>query len=215
MKKDIAFVFDFDGTIGETIPLAVEAFLKALDSFELPVPSITELKKYFGPCELGVLKNFSSDLGEDLFKSYLSFYKEFHKKFSPTPYEKIDSILKNIKSKSYRLGLITGKSAESLQISLEEYGLHGIFDVMHAGSPKGSVKPEKMRLVCEEWNMSPSKIYYIGDSPSDIIESKEVGLIPIAVSWSSIVSAENLTALSPYKHFDKVSDFEAWIDSVI
>jgi len=215
MNKDIAFVFDFDGTIAETIPLAIESFFKTLNSYELPIPSITELKKYFGPCELGVLKNFSSEFSDDLFKSYLNYYKDLHKEFAPNPYDRIDNILKNIKSKSYRLGLITGKSAQSLAISLNEYNLNGIFDVMHAGSSTGSVKPEKMRMVCEEWNMNPSKIYYIGDSPSDITESKEAGLIPIAVSWSSIVSADALTALSPYKHFDKVADFEAWIESVI
>ena len=49
-----SIIFDFDGTIGETIPLALHALRKAYESMSLKPPSAELLTANFGPCELGL-----------------------------------------------------------------------------------------------------------------------------------------------------------------
>ena len=51
-----AFVFDMDGTLGETVPLAIEAVKTAYRSLNLPVPSDGDIVSHFGPTGRGYFK---------------------------------------------------------------------------------------------------------------------------------------------------------------
>jgi hypothetical protein len=52
---------------------------------------------------------------------------------------------------------------------------------------------------------------YVGDSPSDIIDAKESGVIPLAAAWAQTAIYERLEAMSPVEIFRTVENFIYWL----
>lgn len=210
------FIFDFDGTIGETIPMVLEAFNLSLTECGLEKLTEKQLKNFFGPCEKGVLMSINKEKSDLLFSTYLKHYKNLHPKYSPHEFEGIKEVFEYIKSKGCKIGIITGKSYESAILSFEQYGIDlRIFDDIMTGSPKGGVKPECMRAMLSKWLISPNKCYYVGDSVQDIMDCAEVGMNCIAVSWSGLADKKKQLEAKPYKHFETVEVFSSWIRNLV
>ncbi len=207
-----AVIFDFDGTIGETIPLALEALKSACAHCGIRRPSREELFAIFGPSERGISRILYPEDPDEFFEAYLTEYEKLHDKISPAPFEGIPEIIDKLSSRGARVGIITGKSRESLDISLKKYGIR--VDVSMSGGINGSIKPACMQKMLNLWKMSPSDVIYVGDAVGDVLDSRKVGIYPISARWSRFAaSAKELKNAGQEICFDKVSDFSDWLDS--
>ena len=104
-----AFIFDFDGTLAETIPLTLAAIRSAYADNGLPAPSESEIVANFGSNEFGMFAKMTPECAEKLFESYVSQYRALHAKYAPEPFAGIGGILRKIKNAGWKLGLVTGK----------------------------------------------------------------------------------------------------------
>ena len=110
MKK--GFIFDFDGTLGETVDLVLAAFDSAYADLGLVMPPRDEIIANFGPTELGLLRRLSPAHGDELFARYLVHYSRLHSKYSPAPFLGIADVLKMLFDRGLLLGIVTGKARE-------------------------------------------------------------------------------------------------------
>ena len=210
-----AFIFDFDGTIGETIPLVFEAAEAAYASVGLSAPSRAEMRAHFGPCELGFFRSLTPECGDGLFRKYLEFYGLLHDKFSPAPFEGIPETVKLLVQKGAKVGIVTGKSKNTAEISLSKYGIAPLFSPIECGSPKGAIKPEKIAAVLSAWKTTPAetKTYYVGDAVGDVSDAEIAGIIPLSAAWSKLADIAELKKTRARKIFESVSDFRDWADA--
>ncbi len=207
-----AVIFDFDGTIAETIPLALEALKLACSRCGIRQPSQDEFFALFGPSECGISRILYPEAPEKFFAAYLDEYNKLHDKFSPKPFPGIVETINKLSARGAKLGIITGKSQESLNISLKKYGIS--VDIAMSGSIEGSIKPECMQKVLGLWNMKPSEVIYVGDAIGDVLDSRKVGICPVTARWSSLApNLKELEEIGQKLYFDKVSDFSDWLDS--
>lgn len=146
-----AFIFDFDGTLAETIPLTLAAIRSAYADNGLPAPSESEIVANFGSNEFGMFAKMTPECAEKLFESYVSQYRALHAKYAPEPFAGIGGILRKIKNAGWKLGLVTGKHRRTAEASLDFYGINGIFDGIRCGGLNGSVKPENISSLLREW----------------------------------------------------------------
>jgi len=208
-----AFIFDFDGTLGETIPLALAAMREAYVRNGLVPPTIEHLVAHFGPTEHGLLKKLHPELGDKLFADYLAAYETLHPQISPAPFTGLPEILKRLKAAGIPAGIVTGKSAESLKISLNAYGIAPYFSELEGGGPIGSIKPEKIEKILGRWNMAADKVFYVGDSDQDIRDARKAGVKMLAAQWSKhSAPIDVVRALKPDEIFPTVSSFSSWLD---
>ena len=120
-------------------------------------------------------------------------------------------MLKQLRENQIKLGIITGKSWESLAISLEDFNLREYFDILVAGSPERSFKDVNIRQVVAEWEFKPNDALYAGDMVPDIVAAREAGVVPVGVYWSATADAAKLRAENPAVVFGEVLEFRAWI----
>ena len=102
-------IFDFDGTIAETIPLTLQAIRAAYADNSLPVPTEETIVSNFGANEYGMFYKMSPDCADKLFESYLSEYAALHEKYSPKPFEGIVDVLHKIKNSGALLTTAGGR----------------------------------------------------------------------------------------------------------
>lgn len=203
-------IFDFDGTLADTFPLIFPALRTALLKFTGRNFSNNEISNYFGPSEDGILRRLVPGEPQAAMETYLAEYKRHHAAYARLFPGMLD-LLKLLREQSVKLGIITGKSRESLAISLEKFQLREYFDLLVAGSPERSVKDVNIRQVVAEWGFKPNGILYVGDTAPDIIAAREAGVVPVGVYWSATADAAKLLAENPAVVFGDVPEFSGWI----
>jgi len=207
-------IFDLDGTLGDTLPICVEAFRRAVQPLTGQDLSDEDIVSTFGPCEEGALRVLAPGNEAAALVGYLRHYEELHGQ-CPTPFEGVPELISFAKLRGVRLALVTGKGQGSANISLRWFGLEDTFEAVEVGSPEGPRKEEGIRRILGSWGFNASEVAYIGDSVSDIKVAHQSGLFMIAAAWAPSTDAARLEAHRPEILFSNLTDFRQWLESVV
>ena len=204
-------IFDLDGTLGNTLPLCIAAFRRAIEPCLGRTLSDAEIIEHFGPSEEGTIRTLAPDSYDTALESYLDWYRKLHAEY-PEPFEGIPEILKSLRERDTFIGMVTGKGERSTLITLEQYGLEGYFDIIKTGSPDGPVKPGRIEELISE-RCDPKESYlYVGDSPSDVDACRVVGIRIVGAAWAETTDIERLCEKGPDYLFRSVSDFGSFLE---
>ena len=204
-------VFDLDGTIAETQPMAVELIgstIAAHGGPRLPPSGVTAL---FGPDEKGVLRSALGETWETAWEDYLGRYLEMHR-LCPAPFPGMADLLESLYLRGCPLGLVTGKTATTGLLSLEFFGVGAWFRSVEGGSIDGLVKTERISGIVAEWGLDPAEVAYVGDNRLDVSEAHAAGVVAVSAAWSEFADPGILRAAGPDFMFETVAGFAAWLD---
>ncbi len=204
-------IFDLDGTIGDTLPLCVTAFKRAIEPLGGVTLTPREIISHFGPSEEGVIRELFPDRYEEALELFINSYRELHD-MAPKPFDGITDLLAFLKSKGIKNTIVTGKGMRTLQITLKKYGIASYFDILEAGSPEGPCKAAKIRKILDELGITAQEALYVGDAPTDITESREVGVEVASAAWASTAEPELLEQMNPGHVFDSVTGLRAYLE---
>ena len=181
-------IFDFDGTLADTIPLCREAFRRAVRELDGRTLTDEEIERQFGPDDLGVIQRLlpgKPELHEKGRELFLRYYHELHPELAPTPFPGAAGLLHALRSRGIRLAMVTGKRLESAEISLQFFHLAEFFPILETGSPEGGVKPDRIRRALDRLDSSAGEAIYIGDSPTDVDACRAVPIRILAAGWAA------------------------------
>jgi len=194
-------LFDFDGTLADTLPLCFYAFHEVFKKNDHKALSNEEIAAMFGPSETDIITQhlLRQDRVEDAIADFYHFYHQEHERLAQVNPE-IMALLKQLKGAGKSLGIVTGKARKSLEISMERLGMNGLFDVVITGDDvqKPKPDPEGVRLAMSRLNVTKEETVFIGDSNFDIRAGKEAGVVTIGVHWLPTVQSV---------HFDIPPDY--------
>ena len=215
MERIKAVIFDLDGTLGNTVPLCVEAFKKSIEPLINRTVADAEIIATFGPSEEGTIKTLAPDSYEKGISSYLFFYESLHQ-MCPEPFEGVVNLLNILKNRQVRLAMVTGKGKYSTEISLRKFGLTHFFEKIETGYQSGPRKPEGILAVFNFFgDINKNEVIYVGDAPGDIQACKSIGIPIVAAAWANTAEPEKLKELMPEQLFYSIPDFSTWISSKI
>jgi len=215
MDRIKAVIFDLDGTIGNTVPLCIEAFKKSIEPLINRTISDQEIIATFGPSEEGTIMALAPDSYEKGISSYLYFYEHLHEKCTK-PFDGILNLLNILRDRKIRLAMVTGKGKHSTEISLRKFGITHYFEKIETGHQRGPRKSEGIMNVLNYFgDINKNEIIYVGDAPSDISACKTVGIPIVAAAWADTAEPEKLEELMPEHIFLSIIDFTNWISSEI
>ena len=175
-------IFDFDGTIADTIGLGLTIYNRIAPEYncrqvkqgELDLLSTTkprELLKTYGVTNL------------KLFLLVLRIRKEISKHITEIePVKGIAASLKEIKNAGFSLGILTSNSRANVSKFLENNDISGIFDFIYSGKSFFG-KDKVIRRMLDRENISRDSVIYVGDETRDIEASKKAGIPVAAVCW--------------------------------
>ncbi|MGE7840880.1 HAD family hydrolase [Lysinibacillus sp. NPDC093712] len=180
-----AIVFDFDGTLANTLPICYSAFQKVFKDYDNKDLTSNEIKEMFGPSETGIIRNNLSDPNkEEAIEYYYAQYSELHKSLVEVNPE-IRELLTSLKESNIKIGIFTGKAKRSLDISLKALDMEGLFDVIITGDDVLKPKPDPEGLVkaLSLLEVENFEAVYIGDSDADIVAGFQANVYTIGVQW--------------------------------
>ena len=190
-------IFDFDGTLAETFPLIFKAVYAAYEKLGMRPPDRETVYANFGPHELGLLLRLNPDRAFELFDAYLAATKQMVAAAGLTPFDGVEKVLATAQNMGYKLAIITNKSRESLDLTLDAINLRKYFLLLKWGGESGSMKPLRLREVLREFDMSPQQAAYIGDSVADIKDCRQAGVKIFSAAWAQCADPEALALNKP------------------
>lgn len=209
-------IFDLDGTLGDTVPVSVEAIVRTVRAFTGEIFTHPEIIARFGPTEQGILRQLLPK--KDWAASYHRFLQEYetlHREGDYGVFPGIPEVVALLHEHRVPVGIVTGKGLDSARISLRYFGLEDAFDVVEAGSLEATVKDVCIRKVAASWQVPPEEIIYVGDAVSDVGLSRKAGAQPVSAAWAGTHPVAELAAESPYRLFARVEDLHAWLSQQV
>lgn len=192
-KKSL-LIFDFDGTIADTLPVAITIVnalgkefgfpqLKQNEFLELKHKSIKELLEISGLSWLQL--PLFVKRARDLFKEHLL---EVH------PILGMPEILHTLHRRGYRMGILTSNTQEGVRQFLHSNDVQG-FEFIHAPDSLFG-KSKVIRKIMKASRLSPQEIVMIGDEVRDIEAAQKAGVESVGVTWG-FNSAQLLKTTGP------------------
>ena len=175
-------LFDFDGTIADTYNAIVKITNQLSSEF-----GYKALKEE----ELLLLKNLSSR--EIVKLSEISIFKvpflvrrvrtELSKEIAAlSPIKGISSILFELKSRGYTLGIVTSNDKENVEIFLRKNRFNSLFSYIYSSTSIFG-KHRVIARVIRNNKLNKSDVIYVGDETRDIRSSRKSGVGVAAVTW--------------------------------
>ena len=186
-----AVIFDFDGTIADTLEAIGEAVNTTMQSYGYPSHSLADIRSFInnGAREL-VRRAMPKQLQIDealLDRVYADYHREYGKTYLHTKiaYDGIPELIRDLHNAGVRVGVLSNKQHEYVVNLSKQVLPKGCFDAAQGVVPEQPTKPHPYlsELVAAHLGISPCECVMVGDSDVDILTAKNAGMTHVGVSW--------------------------------
>lgn len=181
MKKT-TIIFDFDGTLVDTLDLVVKIANRLAPKFGFQKVKHEDIAGLREESPFQIMQKFHVPPLK-VHSIVIQGRREFTKELSKIKtIEGIKKILVELKKRGLQLGILTTNSEANIQKFIKLRGLKGLFDFVY-GDIGIFGKTHALKKILKEKKLSPNEVIYIGDEIRDIDAAKKVGITSVAVSW--------------------------------
>lgn len=215
MKKYRLIVFDWEGTLGDTLGQMLDILKEKAENLQLKVPDTNVIRQslIFG---LNIaIKRLFPVLDTQQSLQLLNAVQQQYV-VAPTleyllPGAKDFVIL--LKENNFNIAIATNKSKTSLERVLKATSMHGFFTVTRcAGQSLPKPAPDMLNDIMDSFNISPYETLMIGDSLSDIQMANAAGVDSIGVNFYGQEDLkEELLSCNALAVFDNYNDLAKYL----
>lgn len=184
-------VFDFDGTLVDSLRNIVTAFSRAFEDQGFPAPEPAAVRRIVGlrlETAAAALLPDSEDMdtAERVADAYRAASRDLHARdrFEEPLYPGVRETLALLNRQEVCLGIATGKSRRGLIGSLERHGLSGLFVTLQTSDDgPGKPHPDILHRAMSEVGAEPEETVVIGDTSYDMQMAVNAGARALGVAW--------------------------------
>lgn len=192
-----AVLFDFDGTLADTIPHILASFRHAsADILGEVLPDEVLLRDVGIPLaqQMLILSQGDTATADALLASYRTFNHATHDamvRLFPGAIEALSAV----RDHGMPMGVVTSKGTPMAMRGINLFGIADFFSVIVTADdvPLHKPDPYPVRHAAALLGLEAGQCAYIGDSPHDMESARSAGAVAIAATWG-VASAEVLTA---------------------
>jgi pyrophosphatase PpaX len=191
-------LFDLDGTVIDSGAIILASMRHAATEVLGVAPPDEELMAAVGgPGLEAQMHALAPDHVEELVTVYRAHNEPLHDSLVCCP--GMDDVLVRLKEEGRRLGLVTAKRRETVELAFATVPLGHLFDTVVGGDETQRHKPdpEPLLLALDRLDARADEAVYVGDAPFDVRAAKAAGMHSVAVTWGGIHTRERVEAEGP------------------
>ncbi|WP_421322450.1 HAD family hydrolase [Aeromonas veronii] len=213
-------IFDWDGTLMDSVGRIVACVQGAARDCELAVPSPAQIRQIIGlSLDVAMSRLFplcsgsgsGATSGERQIAAIIDRYRHHYlHDATPSPlFAGAGELLHDWQLRGLQLAIATGKSRRGLDRVLDETGLRSLF-VTSRGADEARSKPDPLMLeqILDELRLSPRQAVMIGDSVHDMAMAEAIAMPRIGVTWG-VDSSDALSRHGPVAVVDSMTALHA------
>jgi len=195
MAKINTILFDFDGTVMDTVDVIICSWQHTFKTIEGKERPVSDIVRTFGePLETSMKKFFPNVDPDDSIEIYRSYHRDnFGERIKLFP--GVKELLASLKEKGYKLGLVTSRLTTTTVEGLVKHEIGEYFDAVVTADDctKHKPDPEPVDITLEKLNSKPEESIMLGDTMFDIICARNAGVKSVLVGWAVAVTEEEKT----------------------
>jgi len=183
-----AVIFDWDGTLADSLEVHLRAWNKTFTELGIEV-KLEEIGSRFGKPTEAIL---SEALPPKLHGKIPELIERKRKYFledlaSLKLYPGVENVLKKLKERAVPMALASSMSRKSLYSSLRAMGIEEYFDVIVTAEDvtEGKPNPEMLLRAAEKLRVKPNNCLVVGDSVFDVLAAERANMPIVIVANNS------------------------------
>ena len=187
MKK--VLIFDFDGTLADTIWAIRAAVNKTMRHYSFPERSYDEVKAAIGGGVRVLAERVlpPGNYDEDFIEKFIRYYnKQYELTVSMTDrcYPGMHEAVTELVSRGYRLAILSNKPDRFIRELTDNIFTRGEISFA-AGQDSLPVKPDPTAplMIAKKLGATPDECAFIGDSDIDVMTGKNAGMMTVGCTW--------------------------------
>jgi pyrophosphatase PpaX len=192
-----AVLFDFDGTLGDSIDLIISSVRAT--AAELPDYTFDEaaIRPWIGRPFTAMLAKHGVTDHDQWMTVYRRHYRKAHNEML-RPIEGISGLLERLADAGVRIGVVSSKKTDYIDLGLDRLGLGSWVDVLVGADDTERHKPgpEPLLYAAGLLDAKPSRCVYVGDAVTDVVAGRAAGMATIAVTWGA-ATVDDLAEAGP------------------
>ncbi len=185
-------VFDWDGTVVDSVAGIVTAIQSAASELGLPVPDDVQARQVIGLSLNEAMQAVMPGLPASRRDEFVARYRQRYllQPSGDVPFKGIPELLRTLVAGGVPLAVATGKSRRGLDRALVDTGLKSLFTATRCGE-EGRSKPHPWMLasLSDALSVPAEAILMIGDTSHDIEMAHAFGAASIGVTYGAHESA--------------------------
>ena len=193
-KKEL-IIYDFDGTLIDSVPDLALALNLMLEDIEFKTFNEESIRHWVGNGAQTLVKRALSgaaeidkNLDNELFERALEIFLQHYEKnacVSTTIYPNVKETLESFYKDGYKQAIVTNKPYKFIQPILKGLEIEHYFEYYIGGDSLELKKPspEPLYHVCKKLDIDVAKSIMVGDSKNDIISANSAKMDVVGVSY--------------------------------
>lgn len=180
-------IFDWDGTLMDSVPRIVSCMQKMAAAAGLAVPSESAVKDIIGLSLWVALERLFDCYDEQEQQQLIAIYREFyvHTDQTPSPlFPGVEEVLVDLQQQNILMGVATGKARVGLERAWQETNTAQFFHVSRcADEAKSKPAPQMLEEILQHTGVNAASAIMIGDSCFDLQMANHAGMPAAGVTW--------------------------------
>ena len=195
-----AIIFDLDGTLLDTVPDIAGALNRALAACSLPTHDQKTVETFLGGgIRDAVNKATPAGTDAETIERVLDLYRDdyvAHCTEQTRLYEGVREMVECFAARGMKMAVLSNKTEATARKIVAHFFPNGEFTAVFGRVPERPLKPhtDAAKPVLEALGVAPEETAYVGDSNTDILFAKAVGMLPVATPWGYRSRAELIEA---------------------
>lgn len=216
-----AVIFDFDGTIADTIPAIREGINLVMDELGFARHTDAEVLTFVnhGSRELlrrALPEQYRKD--EAMVTHALALYDKHYLTVcyhTDRTYPGVRELVGRLHEKGYAVGILSNKQAPVLEKLAASLLKEGSVDAVQGVFPGAPVKPDPFlsNRILNRLGVAPADCIFVGDSDVDFATAKNAGMTHVAVTWG-FASEEHLKSVGATRFAHTAEELERIINNI-
>ena len=179
-------LFDLDGTLIDTNELIISSFLHTFETYYPGQYKREDVLKYMGPTLTETFESVDKTRSQEMIDTYRAYNIGNHDVLV-TEFEGVYEAIKVLHKKGYKLGIVTTKVRNVVDMGLKLTNLDQFFEVVVTLDDVKHAKPdpEPVNLALSKLNAKPDEAIMVGDNYHDILSGKNAGTKTAGVAWTA------------------------------
>ncbi len=207
-------IFDWDGTLMDSVARIVACMQAAARECQWPVPSEQAVHDIIGlSLRMAVPRLFGERTGPAV-DAFIDSYREhyIHRCQVDSPlFAGVREVLEQLHVRGYRLAVATGKARAGLNRVLAETGLTALFvDTITADEARSKPDPLMLQYLLDRQQLRADQAIMIGDSAHDMAMAAAIAMPRIGITWG-VHDAPRLQQFAPLAVIDDLQSLLQWL----